>query len=787
MQGTRPMPPRHDPPTHAGLCLRALFLCFFSAFFALGALACGGKGNNPSPPPPQPSNEAGIQSIAVSKGALSPAYTALVDNYSVSLPVAANEMDITVILKDTKARLTIAGETAQSGVPRRVALDGLTMVNIVVIAEDALTDNRVRLNVMVTEANTKVWVLDSFGGTHPEGAKLTLTDTSGRVLASDIDFPAEKNGAKVLGLDPKGRYNIYAKANGSAQACFANFDPSRESTATLYCMRDGAAAFPSEAPVITDIHFSNQANSDWEKLPDGVNTLSSTADKMQYVKVTARAKSAITPADWGPVPINIMLDSPAWFENATPGSAVETAVQMVEGGQIYFRSAYRFAVPQMQSVTEKDHWLDIVVYDVANNRTETRVYLTVTDAPASSASDPNLAQTSPIIRSTQAQTYGISMEQSSIDPADPNHARDVDPSAINPIDDFGASYVTYMQFGVNGQVYTRQTNGYWDPYMGIDPLTMIDMTGIDFPGIRGFDVWRSDGNDRNFRKIDTIRYAQLNKGVRLLGYTVGAQYATITFGQAFAYVDAGPDVVEDVMHYRFRAFNSNPDGGVAPISNTVAVKPLPPFTTELTAPANGAVVDSIWPTFKFKVSNPAIVKGNVADSMVFTIWVKPTADTRLSLRATFIADFTDLDAGGRPRCYWTQNDGFSSRKYLATDDRTVNGKPYLWMEADGTFVFVADSVGFKWVNNLTGFNEPLQPGLSYEWSIFGSTSGLSFLNNVATNATYFHKAYQAPSGSTSEAFSFGSLSLYGYGSPNGFFRLTISPEATGNSGIEATE
>jgi len=772
MQRTRPMPLRHDPPTRAGLCLRTLFLCFFTAFFALGALACGGKKDVP-PPPPTPSQEAGIQSITVSKGALSPAYTALVDNYSVLLPVATNEMDVTVVLKDTKARLTIAGEPTQSGVPRRVALDGLTTVNIVVIAEDALTSNRVRLNVGVTAANTKVWVLDSFGGTYPEGTKLALTDTSGKVLASDIDFPAEKNGTAVLGLDPKGRYNIYAKANGSAQACFANFDPSKESTATLYCRPNWAIAFPAEAPVITDVYFSGQANSNWEKLPEGVNTLTSTADKMQYVKVTARAKSSITEADWGPEPMNVMLDAPAWFGNVAASAAVENATPVIVNGQEYYQSTYRFAVPNMTNIlAEKDHWLDIVVYDVANNRAETRVYLTVDDT-VSSASDPNLAQTSPKSQRAEARTFGITENY----------------PAIKPIDSYRATYYTYLRFAVKPDIYNRQTNRDWNPFMGIDPLTLIDMSDLDFPGIRGFEVWRSDGDDKHFRQIDTVRYAQPNKSVQMLDYDYIKYYpAMIWFGQTFQYVDFTPDVVEDMMYYKFRAFNGNPDGGQAPFSSVVAVKPLPTFTTKLIAPANGEVVDSIWPTLKFQVTNPAIAKNGVADNLVFCVYIKSTWETQSILKMNFLVDFADTYEDGSPRCYYTFDDAMGVlTKTLTTDGGTPTGKKWMWMESDGTIVMVTDSIGYRTCRS--GYYD-LVPGTTYEWTIFGREIGYPFQSENAMYAAYATKTYQAPDGATSVAYSFGSTALYGYSSPNGLFRMTIAPLAGGtptNDAIDATE
>jgi hypothetical protein len=733
-----------------------MLLAAFFALLSLGAMACRGSGNAGAPL----GSEAGIQSVTISRGALSPAYTMGVNDYGVSLLAAAETMDVTAVLVDPNARLAINGEAAQDGVPHQVRLGtGQTAIGISALAEDGATSNLVTLTVNVAEPNTKVWVLDSVGGTYPDGARLTLTDAHGAVLEPDIDFPADKNGSMLLGLDPKGRYNIYAKAHGSAQACFANFDRSREDTATLYCLPNWAAPFPAEAPTITDVYFSDQPNSGWEKLPSGTNALSATAAKMQYVKITARARSAITEADWGPNPINIMLDSLAWYNNATPGVAVENATPVGDGGQTYYQSTYRFMVPHLQNgPANKDHWLDMVVYDIANNRTEQRVYLTVTDSAASSL-DPSLAQTSPKVAAALAQTYGISM----------------DIPAISPIDPYGAFYFTYLTFAVNSQTYDLQMTGYWDPYMGIDPLDMIDLSGIDMPGVRGFDVWRSDGGSE-FRHIDTLHYALLYDGLQVLNIDMDNHWPPmVTVGQVFEYRDTSPDVTEDTMRYKFRAFNGNPaNDGYAPFTDAIGVKPLPPFTTKLMEPANGAIVGTTWPTFKFNITNPAICGGGLADEFNFTIMIKPTYYTDAINCMRYLVDFADLDEDGSPRCYNIFDDGWSFRKTPATIDGTPNGQPYLWLEDDGAFVLSTDNPEFK--RTMPPFAGEMVPGLTYEWSIFGLNAWVS-LTETMTDAAHFRKDYPVPAGQTAIAYSFGSAPLYGLGSPNGFFVLTIDPEA----------
>jgi hypothetical protein len=129
------------------------------------------------------------------------------------------------------------------------------------------------------------------------------------------------------------------------------------------------------------------------------------------------------------------------------------------------------------------------------------------------------------------------------------------------------------------------------------------------------------------------------------------------------------------------------------------------------------------------------------------------------------------------------------QKTLATDGGTPSGKRWVYMEADGTIVIVTDSIGFRACRRPVTY-EDLVPGMTYEWTIFGRTAGYPFSTENALNAAYAIKTYQAPEGTTSMAYSFGSTSLYGYGSPNGFFRMTIAPLAGStptNDAIDATE
>jgi hypothetical protein len=253
----------------------------------------------------------------------------------------------------------------------------------------------------------------------------------------------------------------------------------------------------------------------------------------------------------------------------------------------------------------------------------------------------------------------------------------------------------------------------------------------------------------------------------------------VTLRQVFVYRDTSPDVALDTMHYKFRAFNANPeDGGCAPFTDAIAVRPMPPFTTQLAAPANGSVSGVIWPTYKFKVTNPELLKGSAADELNFTHYIKGTYGTDSINRMRFMADFADRYPNGSPRCYSVFDEGFGTFYTPATSNHQRDGEPYIWVENGDTVAIDSASAGFR--ASMREFAGPLRPGVTYEWSIFGLNAAVPTSSGSATNAAHFKKTYPAPEGKLTNAFSFGSTSLYSLGSPNGFFVLTVDLDAVDN-------
>jgi len=401
-----------------------------------------------------------------------------------------------------------------------------------------------------------------------------------------------------------------------------------------------------------------------------------------------------------------------------------------------------------------DHWLDIVVYDQANNRTEQRLYLTLTDAGPSSASDTDISAMTPRIQRVQGHTYGISQNLPGANP--------IEIPGVSPVEGHGVTCFNWVEFYLTDA---------W-----ADNLAATN----NFPAIRGFEVYRS-ADGVNFNKIDAIHYVTPNRGV-LADYTPDWQ---IGYRQLFTYRDiSSHELAENVTYYyKIRAFNYNPaNGGYSPMSITLSNKLLPAFVTQLTEPHHNSVTNKLWPTFKFRVTNPALPKADMSDNFYFGLCLKNVYDAYVIFMLPFMADFTRLDEAGNP---WIGCFNFWDWDYMEAVyyDQTGNPVPFVHIADDGTITIEGDNEAFQnavYINSITnGWEYELLPSQTYEWNIFGEDPLLPgvYTGLIPTNSAFFYKSWPAPEGAATNAFSFGSTIEHKLGSPNGFFILTIDPAA----------
>ena len=750
---------------------------------SLTSLGCGGSDKPAQPEPPVLSSEAGLAGLSVSVGDLSPAFSPNISNYAVNCYLGEASIGITATLKDTKAKVKVGNLAAASGAVTNVPLaEGINTIRIVVTAEDGVHSNSVTLSVNRLKLNTHVWVLNGLGGVPVENTFLTLTDNRGRLLADNVALPKAKNGAKIFALDPTQKYNIYARGDGAARACFANFDPSKEDTAALYCLRTYSVFFEYEAPVIEDISFatSNSSNADWKTMSNDACYVGPLAD-VYAVRVTTLTKNLMagstpTETDDPYVPVCVNIDETASPNTGGAAGVEATAIRQnvpvtIEGKGQYYRSVYRCALPRITTnIFNKGHFVDIVVYDRLGNRTEQRVYLTITDSTNGVADDLDLSDTPPTWNVVQGQTFmgggdiagRPGYETNSMDPVDP--------------------YTGYQQVIV--QFYVRAK--------GLDATPTANLP------IRGYEVWRSVGGANSMVKIATVNYA------------------TLTTGNPFQYIDLTPSLAAGDVYYRIRAFNGNPlNNGYSPLSATIRARVLPPTTTG-PAPSHEMVSHSMWPTFRIAASNPAMLNKDTSDRFNFTLFVKYADNPYPFLMVPIRLNFTETEQiGTDPNSYenqhrygfpqgrptaefryvtnWTES-GVSGDWHYAYDETGDADRPYepfAYLDDDGSVVVNTDSETFRWAADnyiryaiTDNVGEPFLPGATYFWNLFGASGGY-FWNSWAplrwpividSNAAFFTKDYNS-NGKTYLGCSFGSHLNYGLGSPEGWFPLVIAADA----------
>jgi hypothetical protein len=748
-------------------------------------LGCGGANDPaspPGPPPPPLSSEVGLAGLSLSAGQLSPAFNSNGRSYTATVGVLGEQaVGVTVTLKDTKASLTINDNPVASGQATNFRLnEGANTIRMKVTAEDGVSIGLTTLTLNRLPFNTRVLVLNGISGVSVENTMLKLTDSSGNVLAENVPLPKAKNGAVMFGLDPKEKYNIYAKGDNSAAACYANFDPSREDTAALYCLRNSTVFYELEAPIIEDIRFG-AADEDaggaggWKIMANNAYYVGP-ASSVAAIRVTALTRNPLAGSTdvYGTgyaVPPCVNIDGVASVNAGVAAGVVGTAISVnapvTVGGKQWYRSIYRCAVPTIPTdIFNKEHFADIVVYDCIGNRVEQRVYLTITDSSNSQMSDPDLTAVAPTWVLRQAQTFTGGGDL----PGGPGY----DVGVMNPTEPYNGVQQVLARFNV--------------------------VDGGANQVIRGYDVWRSNGNQSNFVKIGTVNYATATTG-------------------PFDFVDRTPSLATGDVYYRIRAFNgASANNGYSRYSADTHVSVMPPTTTGPAA-SHSAISDKLWPQFRVTASDPSLLTKEGCDVFCFTLFVKHADGPKPFLMVPFRVDFRETDtipgAGddvnqhrygfekGKPTVryqylteWWSQGEVRGDWDY-AYDYANSKYTPFAYQADDGSIVIDTDSETFRLaIDNavrrdwrVDNIGEVFMPG-AYLWNLFGVAGGIYWQGdgsdnpmrwdvrqaNVNEKAAYFVKGFN-PGSEVFLGVSYGSHLEYGHGSPGGWFTIIIAANA----------
>lgn len=628
------------------------------------------------------SSDASLANLSLSKGILSPNFSPTVKNYEVGLYSNQPSVTVTPTTAHPRAKVTVNGVavtsgTASAAIPLPV---GTTTIPVAVTSEDGSTVTTTKVDVRQLAPLTPVWVLDSINGSPVNGAVIDLYSQYGALLESGI--PVGTDGSVTLGLDPLGTYTLVARATGSSQSSIVGFQPAKQSRADLYLQPRGMATYPAEAPRITEMSYSADGVL-WTPISDGKLTESTTGFK--YLKVSAISKCGISPTYSSGFGMGIAIDRTAGYTYTPASSIAENSVPAVVDGIAYYRSTFIFAVNINNLVAGTEHSIDVVAYDVANNRTEQRLWTTLVNASAA-GTDPDISAVTPTSMIAQFQTFGISRNW----------------FAVTPVDENPVSYIPLIVFNVG--------------------------SGTGAPGIRGVDLFRS-ADGVNFDKVQSYQYGSLNKG---------------TSGSYTIY-DIDPSLTEGVTYtYKVKAWNNNQtNGGYTPFGTAVSSRILPPFTAKLATPAMNTISTTIAPKFTFTISNPALWDANVSDYFRFYLFIKDKPGNTIYgqyYRYNFIA--------GR------------FEKYVGTS--FIDASTECSVDPAHTTISITLPTGTV-----------LLPGMTYEWSIFGTAGSASA---STSNACSFYR-YMPGTGNAGSALSYGSTGDLSYGAVNGFFTLIIDPAA----------
>jgi hypothetical protein len=622
--------------------------------------------------------------VAGGNGDIVPAFAQATPAYTLKTNFMANPAAVTVkaTLADPNASMTVNGtalasNTVSSPIPTKV---GNNPITIVVKAQDGVTSQTYTISNTTYAQNTSIRVQEASNSNPVASALITVADAAGNVLQSNI--PVSATGTATLGLDGASRYNLSAVGAGTAVSMIAGYDSSRETIANLYCHPLGMINFPAVAPQITAISYGPDGTK-WT--PVAGNAISATLASLARLKVTALGGSNIASTAWSGFGMGLMVDQPAWAF-AYNGYYVidEQAVPVTVGAATLYRTTAEMGVPFTNYVPKSNHYIDLVVYDVANNRTEQKLYLNVTDG-AADTTQADLSTLAPSKLTAQLITFGITRNLFSISQVDGT------PTGYEP--DFF--------------------------------FTLANAAGT-VQKITGYEIQRStDASTWN---------------------TVGTrQYTTATAASSLAFTDLDPTLKENVLYYyRVRCFNGNTtnNGGNSQWSVPIASAFLPAFTTRLSSPAHGAISTSLAPKLSFSITNPALFDPAVSDYFYFYLNVTEKTNSAAGLAQAYRYNFL-----------------------VGRFEASIGG---VWSDASSTVSVDAAHSTITIVPPGTYF----MPGVTYQWSIFGTAT---------TNAAGFRKytyPYNDPTSvNYGVAISYGSTYELSYGAVNGYYTLTIDPNA----------
>jgi hypothetical protein len=406
------------------------------------------------------------------------------------------------------------------------------------------------------------------------------------------------------------------------------------------------------------------------------------------LRVTASAASAIEPTAWSGFGMAAAIDRMPTSYTDANETSAAPTSYLTAPGSTTTTAIWSLNNYQLPA---GDHILYIVCYDVANNRVETRI--PVTSDLAGAGDD------------ISAEAPSSFMVRTDVTPLSRN-TFSTEPGAAGIYDGESISYRAYITFDI------------------------LDASQNEIE-ILGYRVLRSE---------DGVTYA--TAGTVNLGYP--------NDDGSFTYFDTDPDLeIGKDYWYKVVCFN---DAYSTAESEAVQTTYLPPHSAALSYPANYATVATLSPDFKFVISDPSIISGQLADTYHIQLAIKDKAGSPL-YRISLAYDVRGIY--GAPGTILVTD--------YSSGNPTGYGSDELLSYENGVFTIHTEAFGIA-----------LSAGVTYEWNVFGQGYG----TQAGPTAAHFRKYNNDDfSGTYSFARSLADEPNHGYDTSNGWFTLTVSQDA----------
>jgi uncharacterized repeat protein (TIGR02543 family) len=231
-------------------------------------------------------------------------------------------------------------------------------------------------------STVKALVLDSINGSSLTGAVVTVVDGSGNAV--ETETTGSDGSASLTRLAYGTSYTVTAKDTSRAASAMQDYVAEAGDAIGLYCYALGITGTAQVPPHIESLQYSTNGGSTWQDLANGA-TLPNGGFEIQAVSAGV---VAVQDTSWSGFGIGIDLDRmPTWLNSlATPKYSV-TASPVTGPANDY---GYSGDIGKFQTIATFEitatnplpllagaHVLEIVSYDVANNRVEKHVAITI--------------------------------------------------------------------------------------------------------------------------------------------------------------------------------------------------------------------------------------------------------------------------------------------------------------------------------------------------------------------------------------------------------------------------